>query len=85
MRVGENSEFGLGVVAHPERKAAVGIEVSSRELIAGMGSGGACMYALDPDRGRSRRVLLRDKTASAYRRVPVLEQEASPLLSGDSS
>lgn len=38
-------------------------------LIAGIGVGAGCMYLMDPDRGRFRRVLLRDKTVGAYRRA----------------
>jgi hypothetical protein len=38
-------------------------------LIAGAGLGAGCMFLMDPDRGRRRRVLLRDKTAGAYRDV----------------
>jgi hypothetical protein len=38
-------------------------------LIAGVGIGAGCMYLMDPDRGRSRRALLRNKTSSAYREV----------------
>jgi uncharacterized membrane protein len=39
-------------------------------LLGGIGLGAALMYMLDPDRGRRRRVLVRDKLASAASRVP---------------
>jgi len=38
-------------------------------LIAGAGIGAGCMFLMDPDRGRARRALLRDKTGSAYGEV----------------
>jgi len=37
--------------------------------VSGAGVGAGCMYLVDPDRGRSRRALLRDKTRAAYREV----------------
>lgn len=47
----------------------MGKGVSAGFLIAGIGVGAGCMYLMDPNRGRPRRVLLRDKTEAAYRRV----------------
>ena len=39
-------------------------------LLGGIGLGAALMYVLDPDRGRRRRALVRDKLASAANSVP---------------
>src|SRR5918992_5550350 len=39
-------------------------------LISGIGLGAALMYMLDPDRGRRRRALVRDKLASAANKTP---------------
>lgn len=47
----------------------MGKGISAGFLIAGVGVGAGCMYLMDPDRGRSRRAMLRDKTTSAYREV----------------
>src|SRR5579872_3078215 len=47
----------------------MGKGISAGFLIAGVGVGAGCMYLMDPDRGRSRRAMLRDKTSSAYREV----------------
>lgn len=49
-------------------------------LIAGVGVGAGCMYLMDPDRGRSRRALLRDKTTSAYREVGISLERAQADL-----
>ena len=40
-------------------------------VLIGIGFGAASMYLMDLDRGRDRRALLREKTASAYRHVPM--------------
>ena len=47
----------------------MGKGVSAGFLIAGASIGAGCMYLIDPDRGRARRALLRDKTGSAYGEV----------------
>src|SRR5688572_454085 len=39
-------------------------------LAGGIGFGAALMYMLDPDRGRRRRALVRDKLASAANKTP---------------
>src|SRR5688500_17292510 len=39
-------------------------------IISGIGLGAALMYMLDPDRGRRRRALVRDKLASAANKTP---------------
>jgi hypothetical protein len=44
----------------------MGKAVNTGFLIAGVGIGAGCMYLMDPDRGRARRALLRDKSGSAY-------------------
>jgi len=38
-------------------------------VIAGIGVGAGCMYLMDPDRGRSRRAVLRGKSSGVYREV----------------
>ena len=43
--------------------------VNAGLLITGLGVGAGCMYLLDPDRGRRRRAVLRDKGGSAYREL----------------
>jgi len=50
-------------------EVALGREVKAGVLIAGIGVGSGYIYLMDPDRGRCRRALLHDKTASVYRRV----------------
>jgi hypothetical protein len=54
--------------------------VSAGFLIAGVGVGAGCMYLMDPDRGRFRRALLRDKTSSAYREVSTSLERAKTDL-----
>jgi hypothetical protein len=43
--------------------------MSAGVLIVGAGVGAGCMYLMDPDRGRARRALIRDRAASGYRGV----------------
>lgn len=47
----------------------MGKGMSAGVLIVGAGVGAGCMYLMDPDRGRARRALIRDKAASGYRDV----------------
>ncbi|MBZ5611275.1 MAG: BON domain-containing protein [Acidobacteriia bacterium] len=47
----------------------MGKEFGARFLIAGIGVGAGWMYLMDPDRGKSRRAVLRDKAASACRQA----------------
>jgi hypothetical protein len=49
-------------------------------FIAGVGVGAGCMYLMDPERGRRRRALLRDKTTSAYRVVRISVEKAQADL-----
>lgn len=58
----------------------MGKGVSAGFLIAGAGVGAGCMYLMDPDRGRARRALLRDKTISAYREVQMSVERAQADL-----
>ena len=58
----------------------MGKRISAGFLIAGVGVGAGCMYLMDPDRGKSRRALLRDKTTSAYRDVQTSVQRAQADL-----
>lgn len=58
----------------------MGKGISAGFLIASVGVGAGCMYLMDPDRGRYRRVLLRDKTTSAYREVRMSLERAQADL-----
>jgi len=63
-----------------EQEVIMGKAMSAGFLIAGVGVGAGCMYLMDPDRGRSRRALLRDKTTSAYREVRISLERAQADL-----
>ena len=59
----------------------MGKAINAGFLIAGAGVGAGCMYLMDPDRGRSRRAVLRDRTRSAYRDVRTsLERAQADLV-----
>ena len=51
-------------------------------VLGGLGAGAALMYFFDPDRGRRRRALVRDRVASAAR-APLDAREAIGRLSRD--
>lgn len=54
---------GYGSVG-PRAEATTGGGNTALALLAGIGLGAALMYLLDPERGRTRRALLRDKVVS---------------------
>jgi CBS domain-containing protein len=56
--------------AHPSRPGESGIAFGPNTLLMGaacLSVGAGLMYLLDPNRGRSRRAIVRDKAASLYR------------------
>jgi CBS domain-containing protein len=65
---GFGHKFGSMVSRHPASEPDGGFSAFTLlSAAAGLAGGAAVMYLLDPDRGRSRRAKIADKTASMYR------------------